>query len=138
MWETVLAVIGVISTVLTTCSSSESPEPTPSPSPSASPVPTPTPCPTPTPAPEPKPSVFQAPDFALVKTPFAVTLCEPFVFNVPLYVDSYKVGTFGHDRNSGCMLLVVPGLKTAGKRILRTGQHSRAIVIFEAQNVTGK
>lgn len=98
--------------------------------------PTPTPCPTPPPPPEPAAGLFNAPDVVPVAAPFTVTLCKPFEPNTVLYVDSYKLGTFGHHRPTGCMSLVIPGLNTPGKRILKVGDLTRPILVFGPQTIT--
>lgn len=137
MMESVIAILGVVAAIVlglaSKCSrSAPQPEPTPSPSPS----PTPEPCPTPTPVPEPRPTVFYAPDFALVNTPFTVSLCEPFEFNVALTVDGKPVGTFG--KGPQCMQIIVPGFSGLGKRTLKAKDYSKVITIFDATIFTPK
>lgn len=117
------------------CSTSPD-KPNPSPEPTALPSPTPEPCPTPTPVPEPRPTVFYAPDFALVNTPFTVSLCEPFEFNVALTVDDKPVGTFG--KGPQCMQVIVPGFSGLGKRVLKAKDYSKVITIFDATIFTAK
>lgn len=97
---------------------------------------TPDPCPTPTPEPEPVPGQFEAPQFAMKNTPFSVTLCAPFEFRTELYADAYKLGTFGLDEKSGCMLLVVPGLNGTGKRTLKARGFERQITVFDGRTLT--
>jgi hypothetical protein len=99
------------------------------------PTPTSTPCPTPTPTPKPAPGLFNAPDVVPVSAPFPVTLCRAFEPGTVLYIDSYKLGTFGHHRPTGCMLVLVPGLTTAGERTLKVGDLSRPITVFAQQDV---
>jgi hypothetical protein len=126
--ETFLAILGFLGAILSTCTGKPV-DPKPSPEPTLSP--SPTPCPTPAPLPEPRPTVFYAPDFALVGTPFTVSLCEPFEFNVGLTVDGKPVGTFGSGPQ--CMQIIVPGFSGLGKRTLKTKNYSRTITIFDAR-----
>jgi hypothetical protein len=111
-------------------------EPAPVATPETTPEPTPVPCPTPSPTPEPRPTVFYAPDFALVNTPFTVTLCEPFEFNVGLTVDGKPVGTFG--KGPECSQIIVPGFSGLGKRTLRAKDYSKVITIFDSKIFTAQ
>lgn len=106
--------------------------------PGAQPTPEPTPCPTPAPPPKPAAGLLNAPDVVPVAAPFAVTLCKPWTPNTVLYVDQYKLVTFGHHRPTGCMIVIVPGLNTPGDRILKVGDLTRPIHVFGAQNLTAK
>lgn len=135
--ETFMAILGILGAILSTCTGKPV-DPTPSSKPTASPSPSPspTPCPTPSPTPEPRPTVFYAPDFALVNTPFTVTLCEPFEFNTALTVDGAKVGTFGNGKE--CMQVIVPGFSGLGKRTLKAKNYSKAITIFDGKIFTAK
>lgn len=105
--------------------------PLPTPDPAA----TPEPCPTPTPPPKPAPGILNAPDVVPINAAFPVTLCKPYTPNTTLYIDSYKLGTFGHHRPTGCMLLLVPGLNTPGDRVLKVGDLARPITVFGQQDV---
>lgn len=106
------------------------------PEPILEPTPEPTPCPTPTPPPKPAAGLFNAPDVIAVAAPFAVTLCKPFEPNTFLHIDHYKLGTFGHHRPTGCMIVTVPGLNTPGDRVLKVGDLTRPIHVFGRQNFT--
>lgn len=129
-----LVVVGVVAVLVLSLVGKCAPKTIPTPEPT--PSPTPVPCPTPAPTPEPRPTVFYAPDFALVGTPFTVTLCEPFEFNVSLSVDGKHVGTFG--KGSQCMQVIVPGFNKIGKRVLKAKDYSKIITIFDADTFTGK
>lgn len=127
--ETFLAILGFLGAILSTCTGKPA-SPVPSPEPTALPTPEPTP------TPEPKPTVFYAPDFALVNTPFTVSLCEPFEFNVALTVDGKPLGTFGSGPQ--CMQVIVPGFSGLGKRVLKAKNYSKIITIFDATTFTPK
>jgi hypothetical protein len=71
-----------------------------------------------------------------VNTPFTVTLCEPFEFNVALTVDGAKIGTFGNGKE--CMQVIVPGFSGLGKRTLKAKNYSRTITIFDGKIFTAE
>lgn len=127
--ETLKAIFGALVAIVSTCTSKPS-------EPAASPSPTPIPCPTPSPIPEPRPTIFYAPDFALVNTPFTVTLCEPFEFNIALTVDGKPLGTFG--KGAECSQIIVPGFSGLGKRTLKAKNYSKVITIFDGKIFTAK
>jgi hypothetical protein len=92
----------------------------------------PEPTPTPTSAPiepEPVPALL-APDRVLRFAPFSITLCENYRPNVQVYADSYLLGTMAHHAMTGCMILIVPGLNTAGRRVISAGSHNRVIEVL--------
>jgi hypothetical protein len=93
---------------------------------------TPTPTPTTQPTIEPTPrqlSVFIVPEEAPVNSPVAVYLCENYVPNKELYADyRFKLGTFGENKASGCMQLIV-SFNTPGARTLTVDEHKAMIFI---------
>lgn len=92
--------------------------------------PEPTPTPTPTPLEPTPPPALLAPDTVLRFAPFSITLCEHYQPNVKVYADSYLLGTMSHHAMTGCMILIVPGLNTAGRRIIKAGSHERGITVL--------
>jgi hypothetical protein len=93
------------------------------PTPSPEPVATPTPAPTPTPKP-----VLTVPESVKIDEPFLVTYCQPYKPNTKVYIDKWLLGTMGHDRVSGCMVLRVT-LKNAGDRLLKIDGIDKRIIV---------
>jgi len=91
---------------------------------------TPTPSPSPTAAPTPVP-VFIVPPLAPANSPVTVSLCEPYTAGTELWADvKYKLGTFGENKASGCMQLVV-WFNTPGIRVLTSGLHTAKLEVTD-------
>jgi hypothetical protein len=97
------------------------------PSPSELPI---TVTPTPTASPTPVP-VFIVPPLAPANSPVTVSLCEPYAAGTELWADvKYKLGTFGENKASGCMQLIV-FFNTPGVRTLTSGLHTAKIEVTD-------
>ena len=93
----------------------------------------PTPAPTPiVPIPTAEPVRFgiYAPAAVPTFASFSVIFCGKTFAN-EVFIDDFRIGYLGDNRKSGCLQLIIPGLNTPGRRVIKVGTVSQSIDVFE-------
>jgi hypothetical protein len=127
---TLSTIIGVVLGMLSRCENEDTPKQPTVPTSTPSPIPTATPSPKPTPRP-PRILIDRA---IAAGHPFTVRYTAPFVYNMHLWADKYRLGYMGKDVDGGHVLHDVV-LNTPGKRKLTVRNDAGSVLAAEVIEV---